>query len=665
MVQRTPVQQTGVLSPESMGRATEQLRDWYGAAAGRIRRSVLPDHDHPGGSTTRPRVTASAGRTVGQRALVLLPSLLVGVAAILLLLAIGLFAFRLVYNDRIYPSVVVGDVSVGGLTAQQAEARIEERAAELEQGTITFDYSGKTWAPTLSEIGATVETERSVSQAYSLGRNDDAASRFAFTGDILRGDQRVSLRTRVDPTALNAWFDQVDRDLGQPAVNAEIVVDGTDVTISPDATGIVVDRDAATETILGSLTTLTPVQGDLPTAVAEPQIRAADLEPMRDDVRGALSKPVRVQFEGRDWRIEAETLSQFLTVKSTYTDGKAGVDLAVDQKALSAVLREQFTGEINRSPVDARVAWSDTDGLVALEPSTDGITLKSTEFAKVLSESFLDDHQRVDIPVVVTKPEVDSNNLEALQINDRLAQGDSNYDGGSDERNTNIEVGVGLMNGTLVAPGEIFSFNSAIGEITADKGYVEASVVVAERSGRDIGGGICQVSTTVFRAALLAGMPIAEWHPHTYRIKGYERDGWGPGYDASILQWGSDPAQWGDFKFENTTDGWLLVESWTTFPHVIVNIYGKDMGTTVEITNTFEGDVIQEYDDVEVVKEDLPAGTIRQTEYPMQGYEAAFVRVLKDKDGNVIAEREFYTHFKGRGNVYEVSPDMRGQSRSE
>lgn len=662
MVQRTPVQQSGLLTPESMGRAAEQLRDWYGAAAGRIRRSVLPDHDHAADATTRPRATALAGGTVGHRIVTFLPWLLVGVAAVVFLLAIGLFAFRLMYNDRIYPSVVVGDVPVGGLTAQQAEARIDERAAELERGTIAFAYGGKTWTPTLSELGATVETDRSVRQALSLGRNNDAASRFAFTGDILRGDQLVSLRTRVEPTALNAWYDQVDRDLGQPAVDAEIVVDGTDVTISPDATGIVVDRDAATDTILASLTALTPVQGELPTVVAEPRIRAADLEPMRDDVREALSKPVRAQFEGQDWRIEAETLSQFLTVTSTYTDGKAGVDLAVDQKALSAVLREQFTGEINRSPVDARVAWSDTDGLIALEPSTDGITLKSTEFARVVSESFLDDHQRVNIPVVVTKPEIDSNNLEALQINERLGRGDSNFEGGTNERDTNIEVGVGLMNGTLVKPGGIFSFNEAVGEITADKGYVEASVVVGERTGKDIGGGICQVSTTVFRAALLGGMPIEEWHPHTYRIQGYERDGWGPGYDASILQWGSDPAQWGDFKFQNPTDGWLLVESWVAYPHVIVNIYGKDIGTTVEITERFQNKVVEEYEDLEVVKEDLPAGTIRQTEYPLEGYEVAFVRVMKDKDGNVIAEREFYTNFKGRGNVYEVSPDMQGES---
>lgn len=594
--------------------------------------------------------------------MVLLPRVLVGVAALLFLLALGLLAFRVMYNDRIYPSVVVGDVPVGGLTAQQAEDRISERAAELERGTVTFSYGGKTWTPTLAELGATIEGERSVRQAFALGRSDDAASRFAFTGDILRDDQEVSLRSRVDQSVLDRWFDRIDGDLGQPAVNAQILVDGTDVSISPDATGIVVDRAAATTVIMSALTELEPVAGELPTVVAQPQVRVADLEAMQSDVREALSEPVQVRFEDRAWKIDAETLSQYLTVATTYEGGEAGADLAIDQEALGAALRDQFAGEVNRAPVDARVAWSETDGLIALDASTDGITLKASEFARVVSDSFLDGHQRVDIPVVVTKPEVDSNNLAALQIETQLGRGDSNYEGGTADRDTNIEVGTALMNGTLVKPGEMFSFNGAVGEITADKGYVEASVVVGERTGKDIGGGICQVSTTVFRAALRAGMPIEEWHPHTYRIQGYERDGWGAGFDASILQLGDDPAAWGDFKFQNTTDGWLLVEAWTAYPHVIVNIYGKDMGTSVEITGKFENEVPGEHEDLEVVKEDLPEGTMQQTEYPLDGYEAAFVRILKDKDGNVIAEREFYTRFQGRGNVWEVSPDMQGES---
>jgi len=662
MAQRTSARESGIGTAEPLGRAADQLKEWYGAATGRVRRSVLPDHDSSGAVEQRSRVTGSPNRTASQFVMMLLPRVLVGIAALLFLFALGLLAFRVMYNDRIYPSIVVGDVPVGGLTAQQAGDRISERASELERGTITLTYGGQTWTPTLSELGASIDAERSIDQAFALGRSDAAASRLAFTGEILRDDQAVSLRSRVDQTALNAWFDRVDSDLGQPAVNAQIAVNGTEVSISPDATGIVVDRDAATAIILGALTELEPVTAELPTVVAEPQVRAADLKAMQSDIQKALSSPVPVRFEGQAWKIEAATLSQYLTVATTYDDGEAGADLAIDQKALGAALREQFAGEVNREPVDARVAWSESHGLIALDPSTDGITLKASEFAKVVSESFLDGHERVDIPVVVTKPEVDSNNLAALQIETPLGRGDSNYEGGTPDRDTNIEVGTGLMNGTLVKPGEIFSFNSAVGEITADKGYVEASVVVGERTGKDIGGGICQVSTTVFRAALRAGMPIEEWNPHTYRIQGYERDGWGAGFDASILQLGDDPAAWSDFKFRNPTDGWLLIEAWTAYPHVIVNIYGKDIGTSVEITGKFEGEVPGEHEDLEIVKDDLPPGTMQQTEYPLDGYEAAFIRILKDKNGNVIAEREFYTRFQGRGNVWQVSPDMQGQS---
>jgi vancomycin resistance protein YoaR len=335
-------------------------------------------------------------------------------------------------------------------------------------------------------------------------------------------------------------------------------------------------------------------------------------------------------------------------------DGRPTAELAMDTNRLAADLRAQFAGEINREPVDARVAWSTDYGLISMDPSQTGVVLKAGEFADAVAASFLGSQEPVDVPVVVTRPEIDSENLDALKIETRMGRGDSNYQGGSWQRDENINVGVRLLNGTLVRPGAEFSFNEAIGEITPDKGYVEASVVVAERVGTDYGGGICQVSTTVFRAALLAGMPITEWHPHTYRLKGYEADGWGPGFDASILQMGDNPEYWADLKFKNYTDGWLLVESWTDWPYVIVNIYGPDTGNTVDIVGHWQSDPITDNEDVVVSTSDLPPGQRRQIEWPMAGLETAFTRVIYDAEGNVVGERQFYTYFKGRGNVYEV-----------
>ena len=142
---------------------------------------------------------------------------------------------------------------------------------------------------------------------------------------------------------------------------------------------------------------------------------------------------------------------------------------------------------------------------------------------------------------------------------------------------------------------------------------MDAAVAMGEQVGRDVGGGVCQVSTTIFRAALYAGMPITERHAHTYRLTSYERDNWGPGFDASILQLGSDPSTWADFRFENFTDGWLLIESYTSYPHLYVTIYGQETGREVEVD--------------------------------WWGIDAAnatgFTRTIYDADGNEVAVRDF------------------------
>jgi vancomycin resistance protein YoaR len=297
-----------------------------------------------------------------------------------------------------------------------------------------------------------------------------------------------------------------------------------------------------------------------------------------------------------------------------------------------------------------------------LTDSVDGYQFRPKSLARAIQTSFFGDRAPVELPVSVIKPGVDSNNLEALGITTQLVRADSNYSGGTPERTQNVEIGASLLNGTLVPPHAEFSLNHAIGEITADKGYVVASVLQGERAGRDIGGGICQISTTVFRAALLAGLPITEWWPHTYRIGSYEWDGWGPGFDASILQPEGDPFGGGDFMFLNPTDSWMLVESWTTGIFVIVNIYGPEIGYQVSISSVTVEGPIEERQDVEVVNDQLDPGTIVQTEYPMDGWAVYFTREVYDRNGEVVETRQFYTRFKGRGNVYQVSPDMTGQS---
>jgi vancomycin resistance protein YoaR len=588
-----------------------------------------------------------------------------GLAGLTLLLAFGLFGTRLAFDARIYPGVAVAGVGVGGMERDEARALVEQEAAELERGLVYFTYGDRVWAPTLSELGARVDVEATLDAAFAIGREDDARDRVGSTWDLVGGDRVVPLQITLDYAALGAWFDRVDGELGIAPHDAYLVIKGLDVRIESAVEGTVVDRLAATARIEHALATLKTAGGALPTTPWIPRVHAEDLAAAQEQVEAALAEPVKVRFDGATWSIKPEDLAPFIVQEVSpdpQVSGPAAVILRVDESALASWLNSRFAEEVNRPPVDAEVGWGSDQTVVAVTESVDGYQLRPKTFARAIQTSLFGDHETVDVPVSVVKPDVDSNNLDALGITTQLVRANSNYSGGTPERTNNVQVGAALLNGTLIPPHGEFSFNHAIGEITAEKGYVEASVVQAERAGRDIGGGICQISTTVFRAAIFAGLPITEWWPHTYRIGHYEWDDWGPGYDASILQPEGDPFGGGDFKFLNPSDSWMLVESWTDGIFVIVNIYGEDLGYRVETSETLVEGPIEERADVEVVNYELDPGTIIQTEYPIDGWAVSFTRDVYDRDGNLIESREFYTRFKGRGNVYQVSPDMAGQS---
>ncbi|HEV2127599.1 MAG TPA: peptidoglycan binding domain-containing protein, partial [Thermomicrobiales bacterium] len=248
----------------------------FGRITDFLRGVVLPDEQHApiritstGDSVLDGDDPSPMGR-LGR----LIPRLLLVLAVALLVAAIALFGFHAAYADKVYPAIAVGDVSVGGMTVEQAVATVEQRAAEFERGTVTFTYNGQTWTPTLAELGASIDVESSVDAAWELGRDESAVDRLGFTRQLLRSDQRVPLRTTVDLTVLAGWFEQVNADIDQRAVNADMVVDGTEGSISPEKSGIIVDEDAATELILGALESLEPVSTEMPTTTEVPKIFA-------------------------------------------------------------------------------------------------------------------------------------------------------------------------------------------------------------------------------------------------------------------------------------------------------------------------------------------------------------------------------------------------------
>jgi vancomycin resistance protein YoaR len=590
----------------------------------------------------------------------------VGLGAALLLLAVAaaLGVMRSVYADRIYPGVYVENVDVGGSDRAAARALLQQRADGLEHGTIAFSYRGKTWTPALSELGVTIDLDQSLARAYDIGREQNARDRLVAMGGLLQHDRRFPLIVRYDQKVLNAWLDQVDKELGLPPHDASLTIDGTKVAIVPEVDGTITDRAQIQQIVYTAAQSLRPAGGPLPVIAKVAQVRAADLASAKAQVEQMLARPVKLTFQKKTWELDPAALSAFVTQTTDPTKyGAAALTIGVDEAALSKWLNEQIVNDVNSDPVDAKVAWSDDkNAVVATAASTDGYKLKPLTLAKQVATSLMGDHSAVEVPVAVVKPRIDSNNLAALGITTKIAVGDSDYEGSDEGRATNIQVGSSLLNGTLVAPHDVFSFNHAIGVIEKSRGFVTAQIIDGTKIGHDDGGGICQVSTTVFRAAMKAGVPITEWWPHTFRLAFYEQDGWPPGFDASILQPEGDPFGGGDFKFQNPSDSWMLVESYTENDRVYVIIYGADLGYTVTFTDPVLSNPTPALPDEEDVDKTLPAGTVQQTGFAQQGIEVNYDRIVTDKSGNTVIQDTWDTVFEPRPNIWKVSPDMKGQS---
>jgi vancomycin resistance protein YoaR len=196
------------------------------------------------------------------------------------------------------------------------------------------------------------------------------------------------------------------------------------------------------------------------------------------------------------------------------------------------------------------------------------------------------------------------------------------------------------MNNILVAPGEEFRFNKTLGEVSKRTGYRSAYVISNGKTVLGDGGGVCQVSTTYFRAVLDAGLQVTLRRPHSYRVSYYELNQ-KPGIDATVYSGDVD------FRFVNDTDHHILIRSSANSDdlYMKVEIYGTSDGRTAEIVDHKTWDLRSPPPPAYYPTTEIPAGTTKQIDWAVSGIKASFTHIVKDKDGETISEKEYYSNY--------------------
>jgi vancomycin resistance protein YoaR len=576
---------------------------------------------------------------------------LINIVAILL--ALALITYEYLYMDRIYPGVSVFGTDLGGLTLTEAEIVLQQRFQSFQPVKLTLRYGERTWAVSPQEVGASLDAKATAISAYMVGREGSTLKRLWDQGRILRLGHAAPFTLLIDKGIGTIYLSRLAQEINQPVRDAALRVHGLQVEAVPSQVGCEVDIAATRQLVYQRIATLTGGTVDLVVHKTPPAI--ADVSQAKVDVERMLGSSLilRLPDEGGQERgeiaytLEPTVLAEMLVLRQVKRDdGQVILTAGLDQAKLTAYVQE-LAKQIDQPSRDGRLDFDQMTGnLTPIVASQDGRSLNITETVRLVNAQAVTDRRQVILPVTVTKPQVDTKNVESLGIKELVSEATTYFKGSSLGRMHNIQVAASRFHSLVIPPGGTFSFNEHLGEVSAATGYEESIIIWGNRSTVGIGGGVCQVSTTAFRAAFWGGYPITERWAHGYRVGWYEPP---VGMDATVYS----PQT--DLKFVNDTLYYLLIETETDLKAgtVAFRFYSTKTGRAVELEGPFEANVVPHGPAVYQDDPTLPKGTTKQIDWAHDGIDVTVYRIVKEGD-KVLWQDTFFSRYRPWQAVYLV-----------
>jgi len=556
------------------------------------------------------------------------------------------YAVNLFAGDRAMDGVSLQGRSIAGMSRAEIRALIEQRYATFLRAPVTITFEGRSWTPTPQQLGLGFDLDQAAEQALAAGHRGGPIERVEELWAIWQGGLDVAPRLSVDAARLQAYLTGIAAELEQPPRDAALSFAEGKVLPTAARPGRQALADASAIDIMRGLQTLEPQNVVLRTRTLAPALTDAGIAPAIADARALLAAPLVLRRADQSWTWQPNKLAELLVVKAEH--GKMAVEVDPDRVARAV---EKLAQLVDTGSAEPRVAFRGGK-LKITQPGQTGWQLKQPEAVAAISQALRQPRREIALPVQELTPQVTAKTLPSLGIGELVGEGRSSFDGSAEYRITNIKAGAARINGVLIPPGSEFSFNTQLGQVDDSNGFVKGYAVIGQRTQLEWGGGVCQDSTTVFRAAFWAGLPITERHAHPFYISWYDDFSFpnqsGPGLDATIYTGVSD------LKFMNDTGHWLLMEAVADEAAQVlsVRLYGAKLNRSVSVRGPDVENVVAPPDEPVIVTDSSePAGTVKQTDHARKGMDITVYRVITE-NGVEKPPEPFFTRFKAWPNVY-------------
>jgi vancomycin resistance protein YoaR len=595
-----------------------------------------------------------------------LVALAAGLALFIVLLVGFTVAFDMYHAGKIFPGVSIAGIDLSGMTPGQASALITQRLDYSMRGSIAFQEGSKVWVAKPNELGLFLDPQTSASAAYQKGRQGDPLTRIASQFQAWYTGVDIPPLLVFDERLAQKYLKNIAAEIDLPTIEASLAVSGVDVVVSPGQIGRTLDIDAALADLRAHLPSMT--DGIINLVVHESPPLILDVSEQAEIARRILSAQLVLQVPDAEegdpdtWTFEPIALAQMLDIERVETPEGARYQVALDAETMRPFL-EGVAPQLARWPENARFIFNDdTRQLEVIQPAVIGRTLDVDATLQKINQRVAEGDHNLELVVNYTQPQVrDDATGEDLGIRELVASHTSYFYGSSGSRIQNIQVAASRFHGVLVPPGATFSMADVLGTISLDDGYAEALIIFGGRTIKGVGGGVCQVSTTLFRTAFFGGFPIVTRHPHAYRVGYYEQTAGGgintrlAGLDATVFV----PVV--DFKFTNDTPNWLLMETYTNAAgrSLTWKFYSTSDGRTVDWNTTGPLNRVPPPEPLYEENPELAKGEIKQVDWEAEGADVSVTRTVT-RDGQVHFSDTTNTHYMPWRAVYQYGPGTEG-----
>jgi vancomycin resistance protein YoaR len=594
-------------------------------------------------------------------------------AIFLFVIMLSFSIYTLSFNDRIFPNIYVGKTNYGGLTKVEAKNKLTSGVESVKNNDLEVSYNDKKWQISPQDLEINYDLDRSLSGLFLIGRSGNFWQRIKNQVSVLFKSKKYYATFNYNNVKQDEFFNKISNDININSKDAEFTLAGDDIKINAEKDG----REANINKLGNDFNSEFGYFFDrriiLEVNNIYPKITASGLANIQAKYLNVIGSIIVLKSDKGNVDISKNQIANWVDIVADFTNKSAQLELinkvyaSPDSFTPLIIFNTEkikidignMAKTVNQEPVDAKLTISNGKASV-FTASQNGYQLNQEKTLELILKNLnsrlnsgqnsadITQNNKIEItlPIETKKPTVTSDTIDNLGIEELIGKGTTNFKGSPVNRITNIKVGSSIFNGVLVKPGETFSTLKTLGEISTEKGFLPELVIKEDGTKPEVGGGLCQVSTTLFRAVLNSGLEVTERTNHKYRVSYYEPP---VGMDATIY----DPAP--DFKFVNNTSGYILIQTYIKGTELTFEMYGTKDGRAIEISDPVTYDVTSPAEPIYKEDSSVPSGEVIQKEKAHNGSKASF-HYKVTKDGQILFEKTFVSSYVPWRAVYLVAP---------